>query len=234
MRKIGLIGGVGWRSTQTYYRILNEEVARRLGGLRSPRLAIESLDFAEVRALVDAGREDELRSLYLDATLALKSSGAQVLALCSNAAHTRLPYLEEAAKTSFVHIAAPLVREIRARRYGRVLLLGTRETMERDFMKDALAAGGAQVVVPDEIDRLWLHSTIFGDLERGTATTAQKARLCALIADHGRAGADAAILGCTELPLLVGPGDTELPCLDTTQIHASALIDAALKESSAP
>lgn len=229
MKKIGLIGGVGWRSTLVYYRAIHEEVGQRLGGLRSPRLAVESLDFAEVRGLVDAGREEELRALYLGAALNLRGAGAQMLALCSNAAHVRLHYLEQASRTRFVSIAAPVVREIRTRGLRKVLLLGTRETMERGFMKEALAAGGAQVVVPQEADRLWLHRMIFEDLERGTVQPAQKARLLALIAQHARQGVDAAILGCTELPLLVGPGEADIPCLDTTQLHALALVEAALE-----
>lgn len=229
MKKIGLIGGVGWRSTLAYYRIINEEVGQRLGGLHSQRLVIESLDFAEVRGWVDAGREEELRALYLGAALTLKGAGAQVLALCSNAAHARLPYVEQASQTRFVSIGAPVVREIRARDLRKVLLLGTRETMERGFMKEALAAGGAQVVVPQEADRLWLHRTIFEDLEQGTVQPAQKERLLALIAQHAREGVDAAILGCTELPLLVEPGDAEIPCLDTTHLHALALVEAALE-----
>lgn len=227
MKKIGLIGGVGWRSTHVYYRAINEEVGQRLGGLHSQRLAVESLDFAEVRRLVDAGREEELRALYLDAALNLKGAGAQVLALCSNAAHTRLPYLEKASGTRFVSIAAPVVREIRALGLRKVLLLGTRETMERGFMKEALAAGGAHVVVPQEADRLWLHRLIFEDLEQGTVQPAQKARLLALLAQYAREGVDAAILGCTELPLLVGPGEADMPCLDTTHLHALALVEAA-------
>ena len=232
MRKIGLVGGVGWQSTQAYYRYLNEEVAHRFGGLRSPRLTIESLDLAEVRRLVDAGLEEELRRLYLRATLVLKAGGAEVMALCSNAAHTRLPYLEHAAQARFVHIATPLVSEIRSRGYKKVLLLGTRETMEGTFMKDALASGGAQVVVPVSADRIWLHRMIFEDLERGAATPAQKERLCTLIGEQGIRGVDAVILGCTDLPLLVGPGDTALPCLDTTQLHAAALVEVALESQS--
>lgn len=229
MRKIGLIGGVGWRSTETYYRFLNEETARRLGGLRSPPMAIESLDFAQVRAWVDAGREDELRALYLRAASALKAAGAQVLALCSNSAHTRMAYLQEATQTPFVHISTPLVAGIRRSGIRKVLLLGTRETMEHGFMKDALQSGGAEVVVPDEQDREWLHRMIFEELEQGTATAAQKARLVDMIDRHAQAGVQAAILGCTELPLLLGLSDACIPCLDTTRLHAQAILDAALE-----
>jgi aspartate racemase len=229
MRKIGLIGGVGWRSTEFYYRFLNEEVAFRLGGLRSPPLAIESLDFAQVRAWVDAGREDKLRALYLRAACALKSTGAKVLALCSNAAHTRIAYLQEITQMPFVHISTPLVAEISRNGFKKVLLLGTRETMEHDFMKDALCSGGTEVVVPDENERDWLHRMIFEDLEQGTATTLQKAQLVAMIDTYAKAGVQAAILGCTELPLLLGPSYACIPCLDTTRLHAQAILDAALE-----
>jgi aspartate racemase len=229
MRKIGLIGGVGWRSTEFYYRFLNEEVAFRLGGLHSPQLAIESLDFAQVRAWVDAGREDKLRDLYLRAALALKSTGAKVLALCSNAAHTRIAYLQEVTQMPFVHISTPLVAQISRNGFRKVLLLGTRETMEHDFMKDSLRSGGTEVVVPKEDERDWLHRMIFEDLEQGAASALQKARLVAMIDKYAQKGVQAAILGCTELPLLLEPSHASIPCLDTTRLHALAILDAALE-----
>lgn len=228
MKKIGLIGGVGWRSTEIYYRCLNEEVAQRLGGLRSARLSLESLDFAEVRALVDASDESALRTLYLSATRSLQSAGAQVLALCSNAAHTRVAYLQEQTQARFVHIATPLVDEIRRQGLRTVLLLGTGETMQQGFMRDAIRATGADIVVPGPQHRAWLHRMIFEDLEQGRVTDELRQRLVDLIACHAAHGAQAVILGCTELPLLVDSTHTPIPCLDTTRLHAKALVDVAL------
>jgi len=228
MKKIGLIGGIGWRSSEIYYRLVNEEVGRRLGGLRSARLTLESLDFAEIRSRVDARNEIELREIYLQATQALLISGAEVLALCSNAAHVRIDYLQEVTSARFVHIAEPLVDAIKAKNMKRVILLGTKETMEGDFLKSPLRTGGAQIDVPDKSDRDWIHRMIFDDLERGTASVAQKKRLVEIVSAHAMSGAEAVILGCTELPLVISSSDVPIPSMDTTRMHAAAIVDAAL------
>jgi len=229
MRKIGLVGGVGWRSTEIYYRLLNQEVALRRGGLSSARVAVESLDFAEVRALVDTGREDALRDLYLRAVQALVAGGAVLLALCSNSAHARLQYLQESAAVRFLHIADPVNRAIVAGNFRKILLLGTREVMERDFMKTALSPSGATFIVPGSEEREWLHRMIFEDLETGNATCQHRQQLVDLVNRYATAGADGVILGCTELSLLISDGDARIPCLDTTRLHATALVDAALE-----
>jgi aspartate racemase len=229
VKKIGLIGGVGWRSTAEYYRLINEETARRLGGLHSARLALESLDFAAVRHHVDAGQEDALVELYTRAACNLEDGGAQVLGLCSNAAHTRIHRLRERVRAPFIHIAEPIASAARAAGYRRVALLGTRETMEHPFLKEAIAASGVvQVLVPSAEDRAWLHGMIFGVLEQGRQTEAHLAQMQQLMARQAQAGADAVVLGCTELPLLVGDAPTAVPCLDSTRLHAAALVEAAL------
>jgi aspartate racemase len=228
MRKIGLIGGVGWRSTSDYYRLINEEVERRLGGLHSPPLALESLDFAQVRRHVDACEEDALVRLYAQAERSLQASGAEVLALCSNAAHARIHRLREEVPVPFLHIGDPLCAAARARGFTRVGLLGTRETMSRPFFRNVLSAAGLEVLVPGESDQDWLHATIFGALEQGRQTEAHRARFVRMIEGLAEAGAQAAVLGCTELPLLLGDAKTTIPCLDTTRLHAQALVEHAL------
>lgn len=228
MRKIGLVGGVGWRSTAAYYRLINEDVALRLGGLHSAPLALESLDFARVRAHVDAGDEDALVELYCGAARNLQAAGAQVLALCSNAAHARIQRVREQVHVPVLHIAEPVVAVARARSHRCVGLLGTRETMERPFLKQVLTRAGLEVLVPEAHDREWLHALIFGALEQGRETPADRARFLQLVERMGRAGAQAVVLGCTELPLLLGDAMPPVPCLDTTRLHARALVDAAL------
>jgi len=229
MRKIGLVGGVGWRSTAEYYRLINEDVARRMGGLHSAALALESLDFARVRQYADAGDEEALVALYARAARNLEAAGAEVLALCSNSAHARIHRVREQVHVEVIHIADPVLAAARARGYRRIGLLGTRETMERPFLKQTFANAGLEVLVPPPEHREWLHALIFGVLEHGTQTPAHRARFLELVARMGRAGAEAVVLGCTELPLLVGDATTAVPCLDTTRLHASALVHAALE-----
>ena len=228
MKKIGLVGGVGWRSTSEYYRLINEEVERRLGGLRSMPLALESLDFAQVRRHVDAGDEEALVDLYLGAAQRLESAGAQLLALCSNAAHARIHRVREHVRVPVIHIADAVCAAARSQGHTHVGLLGTRETMQRPFMKDVLAASGLQVHVPGEADQAWLHATIFGVLEQGRQTREHQAQLLQVVDRLAHAGAQAVVLGCTELPLLLGDGQSAVPCLDTTRLHAHALVDVAL------
>jgi aspartate racemase len=228
VKKIGLVGGVGWRSTSEYYRLINEEVERRLGGLHSMPLGLESLDFAQVRQHVDEGDEDALVELYVGAAQRLESAGAQLLALCSNAAHARIHRVREHVRVPVIHIADPVCAAARSQGHTRVGLLGTRETMQRPFMKDVLAASGLHVHVPEEADQAWLHATIFGVLEQGRQTREHQAQFLQVVERLAHAGAQAVVLGCTELPLLLDDGQSAVPCLDTTRLHAHALVDAAL------
>ncbi len=228
MKKIGLIGGVGWRSTAEYYRLINEDVALRLGGLHSARLSIESLDLEQVRRLADAGKEDELVGIYAGAARSLEASGAQLMAICSNAAHARLGRLRGMVGVPFISIVEPLCTAARASGFVRLGLLGTRETMSRPFFRDMLTGAGFDVIVPPEADQDWLHETIFGVLEQGRQTEQHRARFLALVDGLARSGAQAVVLGCTELPLLLGGAATAVPCLATTQLHAAALVQAAL------
>jgi aspartate racemase len=226
---IGLIGGVGWLSTADYYRIINEEVGRRLGGLHSARIVMVSLDFAQVRSHVDAGEEHALVELYADAAQKLEQAGAEVLALCSNAAHGRIGQLQPRVGVPFLHIADAVGAAARAAGMRHVGLLGTRETMERPFMRDGLAQrAGLRVSVPGVDDRDWLHGMIFGALEQGRATDADRDKLLAIIERLADAGAEAVVLGCTELPLLLRGVDTPIPCLDSTLLHATALVESAI------
>jgi aspartate racemase len=232
MKRIGLIGGVGWRSTADYYRILNEEVARRRGGLHSAPLLIVSLDFAEVRESVDAGDEAAVLAMYVDALRALERAGAELIGICSNAAHRRFEQLQSQTRLRLLHIADGVAQDSATRGLRRLALLGTRETMQQSFMIEALGQRtGAEIILPDATDQDWLHQTIFGVLEQGREEERHRQQMLRIVDDMGRRGADAAVLACTELPILLHGTSPSLPLLDTTRLHAMALLDAACEES---
>lgn len=228
MRRIGIIGGMSWESTQLYYRLINERVRGVQGGLSSAPLLIHSVDFAPVAAMQAAGDWDGLTAMMVGAARDLKAAGAGALAIATNTMHKMADEVVAATGLPLVHIADVTAAAIRAAGLSRVALLATRFTMEQDFYRARLSAGGLDVLVPDEADRVDVHRVIYEELCRGTVKDSSRDSYKRIIAALRAAGAQGVILGCTEITMLIGPQDTDLPLFDTTAIHAAAIADWAM------
>jgi aspartate racemase len=234
VRTIGLIGGMSWESSALYYRWVNEEVARRLGGLHSARVLLASVDFAGIEAMQRDGRWDEAGTLLADTARALAAGGADLILLCTNTMHRVADAITAATDRPLLHIADPTGAAIRSAGLRRVGLLGTRFTMEEAFYRDRLAERhGLEVLVPEEADRATVHRVIYEELCLGRVESASRHAYRAVMGRLMARGAEAVILGCTEITLLVGPEDADVPLFDTTRLHALAAVDAALADAPA-
>ncbi|MBB3141276.1 aspartate/glutamate racemase family protein [Halomonas organivorans] len=234
MKTIGVLGGMSWESTQSYYRALNEGVKRELGGFHSAKVALYSVDFAEIEALQQQGRWDVAGERLAEAAQRVQAAGADLLLIATNTMHKVAPQVEAAIEIPLLHIADATAERLRQDGIRRVGLLGTRFTMEQAFYKDRLTERfGIEVLVPEAEQRERLHRVIFDELCQGCIEPASKAVFLEIIADLHARGAEAVILGCTEIALLVGQADTLVPLYDTTALHADAAVVAALAEEKA-
>lgn len=230
MKTIGLLGGMSWESTLPYYRHINEAVRERLGGLHSARLVLYSLDFHEIEALQRQGDWAAAGTLLADAARHLESAGADFLLLCTNTMHKVADAIEAASALPLLHIADPTAAAIQAAGLQRVGLLGTRFTMEQPFYRQRLEdRHGIQVLVPDEPDRAEVHRLIYEELCRGVVSEASRQAYRQVIGRLVARGAQAVILGCTEIGLLVRADDAEVPLFDTCMLHAQAAAERALR-----
>jgi len=229
MKRLGLIGGMSWESTRLYYDVMNRLVRERLGGSHSAELLLWSFDFEPIVQMQSAGQWDRAAALLAEAARRLEAAGAQALLICANTMHRMAGEVQAAVQVPLIHVADVTAAEVRARRSRRPLLLATRYTMEQDFYRARLASRGVEVLVPDEPDRVRLQAIIYEELVRGVVRPQSKAELLRMVGAAQRdAGADGVVLACTELGLLLGPGDVEAPVFDTTEIHARAGVDFAL------
>jgi aspartate racemase len=229
MKTIGLIGGLSWESTAPYYRHLNEGVRERLGGLHSARIVLWSFDFAQVEALQAEGDWAGATRLMEDAARRLAGAGAELIVIASNTMHRMADEVEAAAGLPLIHIADATGLAVRAAGLRRPALLATRYTMEQDFYCGRLAARhGVEAMVPDERGRELVHRIIYEELCVGIVRAQSKAAYLEEIERLRRQGADGVILGCTEVGLLLGPEDTDLPVFDTTRLHVEKVLDVAL------
>jgi len=229
MKTIGLLGGMSWESTATYYRIINEEVKRRLGGLHSAKILLYSVDFQEIESLQHQGRWDQTADILSHAARQLETAGADLLLICTNTMHKVAAEIQSQVRVPLLHIADATAGRIQAEGHHRLALLGTRFTMEQEFYKGRLEGRfGLKVLVPDSDDRERIHRVIYDELCLGEIKTTSRRSYVEIIRQMKAAGAEAVILGCTEIALLLGPEDTDLPLFDTTRIHALAAVDAAL------
>ena len=221
MKVIGLIGGMSWESTVPYYRQINEAIKERLGGLHSAKIVLYSVDFHEVEQLQHRGDWMAAGALLAKAAQALESAGADFLVLCTNTMHKVAPAIEAAVRIPLLHIADPTAEEIRNAGLSTVGLLGTRFTMEQEFYKDRLRERhGLKVLVPARQDREIIHRVIYEELCLGKVVDESRSEYRRVMADLMQQGAQAIILGCTEISLLVGQRDSAVPLFDTTGIHA--------------
>jgi aspartate racemase len=229
VKTIGLIGGMSWESTVTYYRLLNEGVKQRLGGLHSAKIVLHSVDFHEIERLQHAGAWDAAGSNLAAAAKSLEAAGADFLVLCTNTMHKVAPAIESAASIPLLHIADATAAEIKRAGLRRIGLLGTRFTMEQDFYRGRLESRHAiEVNVPDTVDRDVVHHTIYDELCLGEIRDASRKRFSEIIARLVAGGAEGVIFGCTEIGLLVSAADSPVPVFDTTAIHAAAAVEFAL------
>jgi aspartate racemase len=226
---IGLIGGMSWESSAEYYRIINQETQRRLGGVHSARSLMWSVDFEEIKQLQHAGEWDQLTEAMTDAARRLERGGADFIVLCTNTMHRMADAIASSVGIPLLHIADPTAERIKAAGLQRVGLLGTAFTMEQDFYKGRLQEHhGLDVIVPDAQDRSVVHEIIYKELVLGRINPASRAAYREIIARLIDQGAQAIILGCTEIMLLVSEEDSAVPLFDTTTIHAQAAVERAL------
>lgn len=232
MRTIGLIAGMSWESSAEYYRILNEEVARRLGGLHSAKIAMISIDFARLEAQQTSNRWDEAAADLAQAARQLERAGAECVLICANTMHKAAPAVQTAVGIPLLHIADAAGERARAAGLSKVALLGTRYTMEEGFLKDRLSERfGLEVLIPGKIERDLIHRVIFEELVLGRILPKSKATYLRIIDDLAAQGAQGIILGCTEIGLLIQQSDRpDVPFFDTVRVHAEAAVDWALQE----
>jgi aspartate racemase len=226
---IGLIGGMSWESSVHYYRLINEGVRDRVGGVASARSLMWSFDFAAIEALQHAGDWEALGGHMADAARTLERGGADFLVLCTNTMHRCADAIEQAVAIPLLHIADPTATAIQAEGLTRVGLLGTAFTMEQDFYRGRLESRfGLEVLVPDAEDRKAVHDIIYRELVTGQVLDASREAYRAVIRRLVDRGAQAVILGCTEIMLLIGQDDSPVPIFDTTTLHAMAAVERAL------
>ncbi|HKT96307.1 MAG TPA: aspartate/glutamate racemase family protein [Paraburkholderia sp.] len=229
MKTIGVIGGMSWESSAEYYRLLNRYAKARLGGHHNARSLMTTVDFAEVEALQRAGDWDALGVRMAQAATQLERGGADLVLLATNTMHRVCASIETAIAIPFLHIADPTGSALKTAGVTRAGLLGTRYTMEQDFYVGRLRERhGIEAIVPDEHDRQSVHRIIYDELCHGKVEDESRRVYQRTIDDMKRRGAQAVILGCTEITLLIGPADSALPVFDTTALHAQAAVDWAL------
>ncbi|WP_244932048.1 amino acid racemase [Nocardioides sp. W7] len=225
---LGLIGGMSWHSTATYYRLINEAVAAERGGHASASIALQSLDFAEVRACQLDGDWDRAAALLVEAGRRCVAGGASTVAICTNLMHKVAPQVEAALDVPLLHIGDAIGAEANRRDWGTLGILGTRWVMEEDFYAERLARHGVATVVPAAADRELVDTIVFDELTRGVVRDASRDAYVDVIRVLAEQGADAVVLACTEIGLLVSPDDSPLPLIDSAEVHARALADVAL------
>ncbi len=228
MKTIGLIGGMSWESTVTYYQQLNRLVKEKLGGLHSARIVLYSVEFEEIEACQSAGDWDRSAAILSDAARALERAGAELILICTNTMHKVYPQIQAAVKVPLLHIADATADALEGAGISTVALLGTKYTMCQDFYKQKLIDRGIEVLIPGEADVELVNRVIFDELCLGVQNTASKAEFLRIIEDLTARGAQGVILGCTEIGLLIGQADTSLPVFDTTLIHAGRASELSL------
>lgn len=230
MKTIGLIGGMSWQSTVTYYQLINEGIQKKLGGFHSAKLLLYSVDFEEIEKLQHQGKWDETGSILNKAAKNLEDGGADFLILCTNTMHKLSNQIMDGLNIPLLHIAdatGDSIKEIKIQNIG---LLGTRFTMEQDFYKKHLESKfSISTIIPELIDRKFIHRVIYEELCNGIIDTSSRNRFIEIISKLSKKGAEGVILGCTEIALLVDHSHTSLPLFNTTKIHARSAVNYALE-----
>lgn len=228
MKTIGLIGGMSWESTSEYYRIINEEVKKRLGGLHSAKCILYSVDFEEIETCQRNGQWEKAAQILTDVAGALEAAGADFIVLCTNTMHKVAKEIQAGTSIAFLHIADITAEQVIDNKIKTVGLLGTKYTMEQDFYKSRLETQGIKVLIPKDADRVIVNAVIFDELCQGQVIDESRVEYKRIIEDLIEQGADGIILGCTEIGLLVKAEDSTVPLFDTTLIHAVGAVSFAL------
>ncbi|MET8506314.1 aspartate/glutamate racemase family protein [Streptomyces sp. NPDC004787] len=228
MKTIGLIGGMSWESTAEYYRILNEVTRQRLGSLHSSRCVLYSVDFADIEQLQAQGRWAEAGDLLAGVAQSLENAGADMVLLCTNTMHKVADQVEAAIGIPLLHLADTTLAAVETAGLSKVGLLGTAFTMEQDFYRNRLEAGGLEVHIPDADERALVHRVIYEELCLGEVREDSRRAYQQIIRNLVAAGAEGVILGCTEIELLISPEHSPVPVFPTTRLHAEAAVRAAL------
>ena len=224
-----MLGGMSWESTAEYYRLANEMVRDRLGGMHSARCLVHSVDFADIERMQAEGRWDEAGEVLAAAAALLESGGAELLVLCTNTMHKVADRVEQAVDIPFLHLADATARAVLAEGVETVGLLGTAFTMEQDFYRDRLASHGLTVIVPEVADRAVVHRVIYDELVVGVVSESSRAAYRSVMDRLVARGARGIVLGCTEIELLVGAADATVPVFPTTRLHVEAAVEQALR-----
>ena len=234
MKTLGLIGGMSWESTVPYYQHINQTVRQQLGGLHSAKIILVSVDFAEIEQLQTSGQWDAAGSLLANIARKLEAAGADALVICTNTMHKVADTVQAAVRIPLLHIADPTAQAIRQAGFDTVGLLGTRFTMAQDFYRSRLEnQHGLTVLTPPADDQALVHQIIFNELCLGQVLDASRQTYQRIISDLQARGAQAIILGCTEIAMLIGPQHCDLPLFDTTALHAQSAALWALSDGSA-
>lgn len=228
MKTLGLIGGTTWVSTVDYYRLINQMVNQRLGGLNSAKLLLYSVNFEEFRPPDTIEGWEVITQRVIDIARTLEQGGAQGLVLCANTLHKIADRVQAGIGIPIIHIAEATAAEIGKEKLRKVALLGTKFTMQEPFYHDKLHAQGIETLIPEQSDRLYIHDAILDEMALEIFEPETKARFLEIITQLQQRGAQAIVLGCTEIPILIKPADTSAPLFDTTHIHAQAAVDFAL------
>ncbi len=229
MKTIGMIGGMSWESTVSYYKALNEGVKQHLGGLHSAKIALVSVDFAEIERLQHSGEWGKTADILSDAAVSVEAAGADFFMICTNTMHKVADEICAKVSIPLLHIADATAEQLVSDGVKKVGLLGTQFTMEQDFYRGRLTDKfGIEVVIPDSEQRASVHRIIYEELCQGQVNTASREVYLTIIQELQAQGAEAVILGCTEIALLVSQQDTNVPLYDTTEIHAKAAVQLAL------
>ncbi|GAB6262608.1 aspartate/glutamate racemase family protein [Photobacterium sp. R1] len=232
MKTIGLLGGMSWESTASYYRLINEAVQSRLGGLHSAKICLYSVNFQEIEKLQHEGNWSETAKILSQAAKSVESGGADFLMICTNTMHKVVPEIESEISIPIFHIADATAQLLKQNHVAKVGLLGTRFTMAQDFYKGRLPEKfGIQVIVPDADEQDVIHDVIYNELCQGIISEQSKIQYLDIINQLHARGAEAVILGCTEISLLVQQSDTKVTLYDTTEIHANQGVEFALSDS---
>ena len=230
MKTIGLIGGMSWESTVTYYQVINETVKRELGGLHSAKILLYSVDFDEIERYQASGEWGKSADVLSDAAIRLERAGADFIVICTNTMHKVVPQMTECISIPIIHIAEATADKLKEQGITTVGLLGTRYTMTQDFYKAKLTEAGIRVIIPNDKDVETVNSVIYNELCLGNIKQKSKEEYLTIIKKLEEAGAQGVILGCTEIGLLVQQNDVELPVFDTTLIHAEKAAMLAVSE----
>ena len=230
MKTIGLIGGTSWVSTMDYYRLINQLINDKIGGVHAAKLILHSLNFGDIKTLLDADDWDGITRIYISTAIKLKDAGADCIVLAANTPHLIANSIQKAVELPFIHISEATAKAIKDTGLTKVALLGTRYVMESTFYSDILAGKGIATIVPDETERVFIHNAIFAEMAKGIFTDATRATHLRIINRLITQGAEGIVYACTEIPILLKDTNLSVPVFDTTLIHAKAAVAFATAE----